>query len=262
MYLPRDLVSHLYLQLLRSHNPLSPPVLILVALEPDALCACRILTALLKRDYIQHKIQPIVGYGDLSRAGADLVRPMHTASGGSGGVVVCLGVGGLVDLSETLGLDINGGQEDMGGIQVWVIDARRPWNLTNVFGGSMERSTGDEENNVIKTVHGVERGRLTEAYKNNKGGIIVFDDGDIEEELVAERDAYCTLEGMPDIDDDGDESDGGDSVADTDDGSSRRTKKRKSWSDQFDDESEVDAHEDGPPRQRMRSNSVRQDPPY
>ncbi|KAL9078152.1 MAG: hypothetical protein Q9157_002910, partial [Trypethelium eluteriae] len=61
MYLPRDLISHLYTSLLRTHHALTAPVLILVALDPDALCAARILTALLKRDYIAHKLQPIAG---------------------------------------------------------------------------------------------------------------------------------------------------------------------------------------------------------
>ncbi len=136
MYLPRALISHLYLHLSRTHHPLSPPVLVLVALEPDALCACRILTTLLKRDYIPHKIQPVSGYGDLARAGEEMVRPMRTDEGGSGGVVVCLGVGGLVDLGAILGLDASqeGDQDRMGGVEVWVIDARRPWNLGNVFG--------------------------------------------------------------------------------------------------------------------------------
>ncbi|EEQ27525.1 DNA replication initiation factor cdc45 [Microsporum canis] len=254
MYLPRSLISHLYQQLLRSHHPLSPPVLILVALEPDALCACRILTALLKRDYIPHKIQPIAGYGDLSQAGTELVHPMHTSNGGSGGVVVCLGVGGLVDLSETLGLDANKDEPgDMGGIEVWVIDARRPWNLTNVFGGMGEPATPRGPDTQVRTsVDGVDRGRLTDTYRPGKGGIIAFDDGDIDEELALEREAYYTLEGLPDIGED-------DSDDDDDSGSERevqtQSKKRKSWSDRYDGDIAASDDEDGRPAQRRRSNS-------
>ena len=117
MYLPRSLISHLYTNLVRSHHPLSPPVLILVSLEPDAICACRILTALLKRDYIPHKIQPVSGYADLSKAGQELVRPMKTTEGGSGGVIVCLGVGGLVDLGSLLGLEEEEDAQSMGGVE-------------------------------------------------------------------------------------------------------------------------------------------------
>ena len=252
MFLPRSLISHLYLHLLRTHHPLSPPVLLLVALEPDALCACRILTALLKRDYIPHKIQPVSGYGDLADAGERLVRPMRTNEGGSGGVVVCVGLGGLVDLGAVLGLDLaSDGEDNMGAVEVWVLDARRPWNLGNVFGG------GPLPNAVAaSTEQGVEKGRIKESYKPGRGGIIVFDDGDIDEELTAEQEAYTALEQMPEVEDDGEESDGTDSASDeeeADDG--RSNKKRKSWSDRGDEENEVDENER--PWQRRRGNSVR-----
>lgn len=136
MYLPRHLISLLYDNLRRAQHAQSPPVLLLVSLEPDALCACRILTSLFKRDYIPHKLVPVVGYGDLARAGEEQIRPMRIQNGGSGGTVICLGVGGLVDLGAVLGLEATEEDEDStGGLEVWVIDARRPWNLGNVFGG-------------------------------------------------------------------------------------------------------------------------------
>lgn len=252
MYLPRQLISHLYLQLLRSHHPLSPPVLILVALEPDALCACRILTALLKRDYIPHKIQPVAGYGDLTRAGEDLVRPMQTTNGGSGGVVVCLGVGGLVDLGEILGLSQPEDEvEDMGGVEIWVFDARRPWNLGNVFGGQAGTSQAlTEIDTNARRGRGVEKGCITPAYTSKKGGIVVFDDGDIEEELGNEREAYYALLEMPEVDEDN----ACDEDEEDDDEMPTGSKKRKSWSGREDEDESDD--EDGPPRQRKRSNSV------
>lgn len=254
MYLPRQLISHLYLQLLRSHHPLSPPVLILVALEPDALCACRILTALLKRDYIPHKIQPVAGYGDLTRAGQDLVQPMQTTNGGSGGVVVCLGVGGLVDLGEILGLSQPEDEvEDMGGVEIWVFDARRPWNLGNVFGGQagMGEAMAEIDANARRRGRGVEKGCITPAYTSKNGGIVVFDDGDIEEELGKEREAFYALLEMPEVDEDDAASDeDGDDIDEMPSGS----KKRKSWSGREDEDESDD--EDGPPRQRKRSNSV------
>ncbi|ODM16341.1 hypothetical protein SI65_08341 [Aspergillus cristatus] len=250
MYLPRQLISHLYLQLLRSHHPLSPPVLILVALEPDALCACRIFTALLKRDYIPHKIQPVAGYGDLARAGEELVKPMQTKNGGAGGVVVCLGVGGLVDLTEILALsDPEDEVEDLGGVEVWVFDARRPWNLSNVFGG--QPVLGQEVDvRARMNTRGVDKGCITPSYASGNGGIVVYDDGDIEEELSKEREAYSALLEMPEVDDDEEGDLGSDSE---DDDQPRPGKKRKSWSGREDeDESDED---DGPPRQRRRSNS-------
>ncbi len=258
MYLPRNLISHLYQHLRRTHHSLSPPILILVALEPDALCACRILTALLKRDYIHHKIQPVSGYGDLAHFGESLVQPMRTQQGGSGGVVVCLGVGGLVDLSTVLGLDlVEEGEDPSGGVEVWLIDARRPWNLGNVFGGNpADMALGDLSGNARSRTFEVENGRIQPTYKPGQGGIIVYDDGDIDEDLSAERNAYCALAQMPNIEDDGDESDGSDADSDVVESIEvRPAKKRKSWSDR-DEENDESEDENGRPRQRRRSNSV------
>ncbi len=259
MYLPRSLISHLYLHLLRTHHPLSPPVQVLVALDPDALCACRILTTLLKRDYIPHKIQPVLGYGDLARAGEEVVRPMRTNDGGSGGVVVCLGVGGLVDLSTVLGLQTEeDGLDGHGGVEVWVIDARRPWNLGNVFGGqSQPQALAEANGNVRNREKGVDRGQIQRSYKPGQGGIIVFDDGDVEEDLNVERDAYCALAEMPDVEDDGLESDG----SETDESAAasvniaRASKKRKSSSDR-EEPNDSDDEDEERPRRRRRSNSV------
>ncbi|CZR66967.1 related to sna41 protein [Phialocephala subalpina] len=255
MYLPRSLISTLYLHLQRTHHPLSPPVLILVALEPDALCGCRILTQLLKRDYIPHKIQPIAGYGDLEKAGRDVIKPMMESQGGSGGIVVCLGVGGLVDLGGLLGIDSDD-ESSYGGVEVWVIDARRPWNLGNVFGGRPTLPQIEEGRDMVNQKQpGVDGGKLQRDYKPGKGGIVVFDDGDIEQELDAERDAYLALVDMPEVEDDGGESDGSDSESDADDtpADSRPGQKRKSWSDR--DEGDESEDDDDRPRQRRRSNS-------
>jgi cell division control protein 45 len=103
---------------------------------------------------------------------------------------------------------------------------------------------------------GVDGGKIARDYKPGKGGIVVFDDGDIEEELDAERDAYLALVDMPEVDeneedDEGDtESEGDDAPADSQSG-----KKRKSWSDR-DEEDESSDDDDDRPRQRRRSNSV------
>jgi cell division control protein 45 len=253
MYLPRNLVAHLYQNLLKRNHAAAPPVLLLVALEPDALCACRILTALLKRDYIPHKIQPVAGYGDLYRASEDLIRPMRTSEGGSGGVVVCLGVGGMVDLEEIFGMDVdvqgNGGPGD---VEVWLMDARRPWNLANVFGTPLAEDPRTGE--LVRKRAGVDKGRLQKSYQSTQGGIIVFDDGDIEEELEAEREAYCALEEMPEVEDSSDAEDEED-AEEVPPVSGQPPKKRKSWSE--DDGSDEDMSESERPRQRLRSNSVR-----
>ncbi|KAG6019209.1 hypothetical protein E4U40_007269 [Claviceps sp. LM458 group G5] len=258
MYLPRSLISKLYTHLQSTRHTLSPPVLILVALEPDALCGCRILTRLLKHDYIPHKIQPVAGYSDLEKAGKQLVMPMMESQGGSGGVVVCLGVGGMVDLGPLLGLETDGEETPYSGVEVWVIDAHRPWNLGNVFGGyPLEGSSdGDGNSYQTRTPVGIDGGQVGRAYESGRGGIVVFDDGDIEEELEKEREAYMALVDMPDVGDDPGDLGLSDEDEEDDDtlGSppSRAGQKRKSWSDDHEDESSDDELR---PHQRRRSNS-------
>jgi cell division control protein 45 len=217
------------------------------------------LTALFKRDYIPHKIQPISGYGDLQKFGEELVKPMRITEGGAGGVVVCLGVGGLIDLESMLGLEVDEDEQGgMGGVEVWVIDARRPWNLSNVF-GAQSLGTVNEEGALVAKVEGVNQGKITPAFRPGKGGVFVFDDGDIEEELSAERDAYVALAEMPELGEDDGESDGDVSESEGEEEeripeSGQAPKKRKSLSDE-DSESDSDA-EEGTPRKKRRSNSV------
>lgn len=261
MYLPRAQISQLYTALLQTTHPLSPPVLILTALTVDSLCATRILTALLKRDYIPHKVQPVSGYSHLQRAGQELVLPLTRGRGGEGGVVVCLGVGGLVDLEEVLGLDGQNGEdgEDMRdhGVEVWVVEARRPWNLQNVFGSGALLHTAGEESAVIAARRGVDQGKILPSYRSGKGGVIVWDDGDIEAELSAEKEAFMELQKMPEITEDdlaleSTDSQDGDSDDDKELNSSQ-SRKRKATGQETDDEEDGD--EDERPRQRRRSNS-------
>ena len=253
MYLPRAQIAQLYSDLLKSTHPLSPPVLILTALTVDSLCATRILTALLKRDYIPHKVQPVAGYNDLQRAGQELVLPLTRGRGGEGGVVVCLGVGGLVDLEEVLGLDA----EDMvdHGVDVWVVDARRPWNLQNVFGLGASASTSNEGSSR----QGVEQGRVLSTYRSGKGGVIVWDDGDIDSDLAAEREAFMELLKMPEITEDDlalETNDDPDQDAeDQEEPSSSQSRKRKADDRESDDEGGIASDDNERPRQRRRSNS-------
>lgn len=184
---------------------------------------------------------------------------MMEQSGGSGGVVICLGVGGMVDLGAVLGLEQEGDDVAFGGVEVWVIDSRRPWNLGNVFGGfPLEPDVEGASSYQSRTPLGVEAGRIGRAYNPGKGGIVAFDDGDIEDELAPQRDAYMALMEMPDIEDNGEDLDESDSESDDEhtnfiQSPPRAGQKRKSWSDQAE---ENDSDEEDRPRQRRRSNSV------
>ena len=297
MYLPRQLISHLYAQLLRSHHPLSPPVLLLVSLDPDALCACRILTTLFKRDYIAHKIQPVAGYGDLTRAAEEMIRPSmrknrtdgiepgKLGDEASGSVVICIGLGGLVDLKEVLvgeDLDEDFGQGQLDGIEVWVFDSKRPWNLENIFGSvpttTLALSERDPNARSIphvnakaagqRSVRGIERGRVQKSYRSGRGGIIVIDDGDITEEMTEESEAYYALAEMPELneqEDDDDEDDDGheDNRTNVDGSADPNSRKRKhsaaqsfrEYANEEDRENTSDLDDDIERPKRRRSNS-------
>lgn len=167
-----------------------------------------------------------------------------------------------MDLEAMLGLEIDeNGEGGMGGVDIWIVDARRPWNLANVFGEqSLPQADPTQSDLVARKTSGVERGKISQAYRPGKGGIIVFDDGDVEEELGGEREAWWALAQMPEVDEDDGESDGSDS--EQDDGqededaptSGQPTKKRKSPSDPDDETQSEDENER--PRQRRRGNSV------
>ena len=210
---------------------------------------------LFKRDYITHKIQPISGYGDLEKVGQSHIKPMMESEGGSGGTVICLGVGGLVDLGGLLGIETEGERSSYGGVEIWIIDSRRPWNLGNVFGGMSSIPQIEGVDQVAHKEPGVDGGRIGRGYKPGKGGIIVFDDGDIEQELSAEGDAYLALIDMPEVEQN-DDSDGSDTESDDDSApkDSQPGQKRKSWSDRLEEDESSD--DDDRPRQRRRSNSV------
>ncbi|TKA34226.1 hypothetical protein B0A50_00206 [Salinomyces thailandicus] len=258
MYIPRPRLVDLYTRLIATSTPTQPPLLILTALTVDALCAVRILTALLKRDFLPHTLVPVAGYADLQAAGERLVRPLRRGTGGEGGRVICIGCGGGVDLGELLlGLEEDGeeeeGEERGHGVEVWVVDARRPWNLENVFGND---SGGRRER--------VKDGRVLEGYQGSRGGVIVWDDGDIEREMDEVREAWLGLRGMPEVteedvalagaEDDREDRDHGAENDEQDGESGSSQSKRKRSPSPVDDDS--DQHSDDErPRQRRRSNS-------
>ncbi|KAK5715931.1 DNA replication initiation factor cdc45 [Elasticomyces elasticus] len=262
MYLPRPLLPSLYTTLLATTHPSSAPLLLLVAPTVDALCAARILTAQLRRDFVPHKLRCVTGYSDLQKAGEEEVKGLRRdgENGGQGGVVVCLGCGGGVDLGELLGLttgddevEVDGG-EGGHGVEVWVVDSHRSWNLENVFAGSGR---------------GVVEGKLGAGYRTGAGagGVIVWDEGDIEESLGAEREAWFALRDMPEITEEdmaiaeGEEDDEDSEEEDADVGAeedevptSSQPRKRKASSEE-DEDDDMEFSSDRPPARRRRSNS-------
>lgn len=211
MYISRSLFSSAYLHLKHNAHSTTPSVLILVALDTDSLCATRILTQLLKRDFLPHKIHPVAGYKDLSNVNNTLIKGNEDLR-----FIICLGLGGTVDLEEWLDLE----KDDGNFIECWVVDSRRPWNLHNIFGKKGGMNGQDEDNPVLVRDQGrgqgIARAKVSGGRWNvggKVGGVKCFDDGDVEEGLGNEGNAFVELLAMPKMDSDddssGDESDEG-----------------------------------------------------
>lgn len=204
MYIPRSLFSSAYLHLKHNAHSTTPSILILVALDTDSLCATRILTQLLKRDFLPHKIHPVAGYKDLSNANNILIKGNEDLR-----FVICLGLGGVVDLEGFLDLEKDNGTF----IECWVIDSRRPWNLHNVFGRESGMTGQDQDNSVLVRGQGGRQGIAGAKVSGGRwnvggkvGGVKCFDDGDVEEELGNEGNAFAELLAMPEMGSDDDSS--------------------------------------------------------
>ncbi|KAF3917645.1 hypothetical protein AA313_de0207178 [Arthrobotrys entomopaga] len=244
MHIPRHHFGTAYNRLKRSSSSAVPSVLILTSLDVDSLCACRMFTRLLKADYIPHKLHPVAGYQDLAKANKELISNNEDLK-----FLVLLGVGGLVDIAEFLELKR--------GVECWVIESRRPWNLQNIFAGP-----GGEGFSLVGK----------DGYVSEEGGVVCWDDGDIGDFLTPEQNAYKKLIEMQnevgdieewDSEDEEDEEDeefaenrrrNGYGVDNEDTPSSTRSRKRRSSSDD-EDEEEEDGYSDDDRRRRKRIHS-------
>eukprot|EP01134_Creolimax_fragrantissima_P007045 CFRG7045T1 len=103
---------------LASHPAAS--ILILAAPDVDAVCACRLLTILLRADYIPYEILPVAGYDDIAQAKEDLVNSNDALRS-----VIMLNCGSNIDVMEIF--------DDADHINFYIIDSHRPVHLSNVF---------------------------------------------------------------------------------------------------------------------------------
>ena len=160
-------------------------VLIFVAMDNDAVCACKMLCSLFKRDYIQHKVHPVVGYQDLFNANLDLVSENEDLK-----FVIMLGCGSQVDVMDYLDPPP---RED---VNVYIIDSHRPWNLDNALSDTniFAWDDGDIEDDM---------GDVRMAYVNlhTEGGD-EDEEGDTEAEEDEEKDEEEKKEGLEEDRDD------------------------------------------------------------
>lgn len=142
------------------------PVLLIVSMDVDALCGCKILQYLLKQDSIKFRVIPVPGWKELSKI-TEQIR-----EGNSGyREVVLFNLGGQVNLWELFDLPR--------GVRLHVIDSHRPYSLENLFESGFNAEDDDP---------------------SSPAEIIVWDDDVAEDELQNERDAYEAIRYVPETD--------------------------------------------------------------
>lgn len=99
-------------------------VLILVAPDADAIAACRIVTSLLRSEFILYKVKPVYSYEHLHEIRGNLITENESLKS-----LILINCGGTVDLGTFLELP-----ED--GLTVYVVDCHRPHNIRNIQGTS------------------------------------------------------------------------------------------------------------------------------
>ncbi|PWA00207.1 hypothetical protein BB558_001090 [Smittium angustum] len=95
-------------------------VLVLVANDPDALCAARILFVMLKHDFIAYKMVPVSNYSDIIRCNSELIDSNEQLR-----TVVLINCGATVDIQESIKIHDK--------LSIIIIDSHRPYNLYNIF---------------------------------------------------------------------------------------------------------------------------------
>lgn len=95
-------------------------VLIFVAPDCDAICACRIFTGMLRADCIRYKIKPVSGYKDIKRLNDKMVKGNDDLRS-----IVMLNCGAIVDVRTILSL----GKRQ----SCYIVDSHRPLHLKNVY---------------------------------------------------------------------------------------------------------------------------------
>ncbi|CAH0513534.1 unnamed protein product [Peronospora belbahrii] len=102
-------------------------VLILVALDVDALCAAEILTRLLRIDMLSYSLLAVRGYEDIVQARETRIRSVDGTIKGNGELrsIILLNCGAIANVAKLLALPMH--------IKCYVLDSHRPVHLANIY---------------------------------------------------------------------------------------------------------------------------------
>ncbi|TMW69627.1 hypothetical protein Poli38472_001783 [Pythium oligandrum] len=101
-------------------------ILILVALDVDALCACEILTTLFKADFLSYTLLPVRGYEDIIRIRDARIRDADgNVRASELRSIVMLNCGAIVNVTQLLALPSS--------VKCYIFDSHRPIHLANIY---------------------------------------------------------------------------------------------------------------------------------
>lgn len=159
-------------------------VLIVVALDVDALCACEILTSLFKADFLSYTLLAVRGYDDILRIREARIRDDNgNVKASELRSVILINCGAIVNVMELLAPPPH--------MRCYIFDSHRPIHLANIYDQSQQIVVFDDGSQAI------------EDYPADGSDI---ENDDFEDEDEQEEDD----EDEDDGDDDEEEDDGGD----------------------------------------------------
>ncbi|KAJ2394984.1 DNA replication initiation factor cdc45 [Coemansia sp. RSA 2559] len=153
-------------------------LLVFASIDADSICGLRILTSLLKRDSIGHKVIPVTNYQDIQAASAQVENRQIKS-------LVFLNCGGQVDIQDLVQL-----RDDL---VVLIVDSHRPFNLYNIYWNEQVLclDDGDVENKMgelQRAFEDVEFGSdINEGSDNSDREEDEEEDDDDEEEAGSKR---------------------------------------------------------------------------
>ncbi|CAM9675780.1 unnamed protein product, partial [Ectocarpus sp. 12 AP-2014] len=147
-------------------------VLVFVAPNCDAMCACRILSYMLRADAVSYKIKPVAGYGDIAAANEELIKGNEDIR--SVVMINCGAICNVVDLLSQLSPEA----------YVYIVDSNRPVHLANVY-PKKDRVVVfvDEENGDVDNIPSDGEGLDGNDETSDESDV----DSDQEEELASNR---------------------------------------------------------------------------
>ncbi|KAJ3237271.1 hypothetical protein HDU81_009777 [Chytriomyces hyalinus] len=165
--------------------PNANTVFIIASPDPDSLCACKMLSSLLKSDCIMHQIIPVSGYDHLAKTNRMKIENNEDLRS-----IIMLNCGGVIDIASTISIPDRA--------TVYLIDSHRPLHLGSIYLYEQVNVLDDGEIEEMKDVE--EAFQAIEMADNANG--------DSEEESDdSDEEGDGALEQQPGLELDGDDED-------------------------------------------------------